>query len=212
MSSLAFIGAGGHAKSTLSLAREVFETVQIAGYFSLRASEHGELSKCEFFADLSEFAKLATKSRLVNGLGLSPGLKARTQQFVELVNMGFNTPNLISPRASLWSSLPIDFGIQVFPGAFIGNSVKISANVVIGVNAVIEHDISLDEGCFVGPGATLLGGVRVGPNSLIGAGATILHGIKIGEGVTVGAGAVVTKDVQDGDTCVGIPSKSKLRE
>lgn len=212
MNSLALLGAGGHAASCLALAREVFGTVQISGYVSLKASKQGELSRLEFFVELSEFKKLAENSLLVNGLGLSPGLSARTEQFLDLVSSGFIAPNLVSPRANLWSTLPVDQGIQVFPGAFIGSSAEISSNAVISVNAIVEHDTSLAEGCFIGPGAILLGGVRVGPNSLIGAGATVLPGVKLGKGVTVGAGAVITKDVQDGGTLIGVPGKSNLRE
>lgn len=207
MNSLAFLGAGGHASSTLALAREVFGSAQVSGYVSLNASRQGEFSRSKFFTELSEFKKLAATSLLVNGLGLSPGLKARTEQFVDLLSAGFTAPNLVSARANLWSTLGVDLGIQVFPGAFIGNSAVISSNAVIGVNAIVEHDTSLGEGCFVGPGAILLGGVRVGSNSLIGAGATILPGVKLGVGVSVGAGAVITKDMRDGETRIGNPAK-----
>ena len=211
MNSLAFLGAGGHASSSLALAREVFGSAQVSGYVSLNASTQEEFSSSKFFTELSEFKKLAADSFLVNGLGLSPGLTARTEQFVDLMSAGFPAPNLVSARANLWSTLGVDLGIQVFPGAFIGNSAEVSFNTVIGVNAVVEHDTSLGEGCFVGPGAILLGGVRVGPNSLIGAGATILPGVKIGAGVTVGAGAVITRDVQDFETRIGVPGQSNRR-
>ena len=211
MNSLAFLGAGGHASSSLALAREVFGSAQVSGYVSLNASTQEEFSSSKFFTELSEFKKLAANSFLVNGLGLSPGLTARTELFVDLISDGFTAPNLISARANLWSTLGVDLGIQVFPGAFIGNSAEISPNAVIGVNAIVEHDTSLGEGCFVGPGAILLGGVRVGPNSLIGAGATILPGVKLGSGITVGAGAVITDDVKDGETRIGVPGKSHRR-
>lgn len=211
MNNFAFLGSGGHASSALTLAREVFESVEVTGYLSFRPSEQEAFSSSEFFSELVEFKKLVGLSRLVNGLGLSPGLKARTEQFLALTELGFTAPNVVSLRANLWSSLPLDSGIQVYPGAFLGNSVKTSSNVVISVNAIVEHDCSLGEGCFVGPGAILLGGARVGPHSLVGAGATILPGINLGEGVTVGSGAVVTKDVPDGETCIGVPGKSSLR-
>ena len=211
MNSLAFLGAGGHAASTLALAREVFGSARVSGYVSLNPSTQGEFCSSKFFTELSEFKKLAANSLLVNGLGLSPGLTVRTEQFVNLTSDGFTAPNLVSARANLWSTLGVDLGIQVFPGAFIGNAAEVSSNTVIGVNAVVEHDTSLGEGCFVGPGAILLGGVRVGPNSLIGAGATILPGVKLGVGVTVGAGAVITKDMRDGETRIGNPAKSNRR-
>ena len=208
MNSLAFLGAGGHASSSLALAREVFGSAQVSGYLSLNASTQEEFSSSKFFSELSEFKKLAANSFLVNGLGLSPGLTARTEQFVDLMSAGFTAPNLVSARANLWSTLGVDLGIQVFPGAFIGNSAKVSSNAVIGVNAVVEHDTWLGEGCFVGPGAILLGGVSVGPNTLIGSGATILPGVKLGAGVKVGAGAVISKDVHDGETRIDETGKS----
>jgi acetyltransferase-like isoleucine patch superfamily enzyme len=52
---------------------------------------------------------------------------------------------------------------------------------------------------------------RVRRGASIGSGATILCGVTIGEGAMVGAGAVVTRDVQDGETVVGVPARVVLR-
>ena len=43
----------------------------------------------------------------------------------------------------------------------------------------------------------------------IGANATIICGVTIGEHAFVAAGAVVTKDVPDGEMCMGVPALVK---
>lgn len=55
---------------------------------------------------------------------------------------------------------------------------------------------------------TLAGIVELGYHVDIGAGAKILGPLTIQNHVRVGANAVVTKDVEEGNTVVGIPAKS----
>jgi acetyltransferase-like isoleucine patch superfamily enzyme len=45
----------------------------------------------------------------------------------------------------------------------------------------------------------------------IGSGAVVLGGVRIGARALVGAGAVVTKDVEAGETVVGVPATPRVR-
>lgn len=67
--------------------------------------------------------------------------------------------------------------------------------------------------CIVGArthiatGVILCGGVKVGELSHVGASAVVRPGIRISARAVVGAGAVVVKDVPDGATVVGDPTR-----
>ena len=102
-----------------------------------------------------------------------------------------------------------------------GIEVPYSAN--IGQNVVFEHqhgivvhgDAVIGDGCIIRQGVTIgnrnldkpFDAPKLGINVNIGAGAKILGGITIGDNANIGANAVVLKDVEEGQTVVGIPAK-----
>ena len=98
----------------------------------------------------------------------------------------------IHPSASIGSSVFLDHATGIVIGAFvtIGNGATILQNVTIG---------RMTEAPDRAP--------RIGRGVYLGGGATILGDIRIGDFARVGAGSVVTRDVPDGCTAVGVPSR-----
>lgn len=101
-------------------------------------------------------------------------------------------------------------GIEIHPGATIGKrffidhgmGVVIGETATIGDNVTIYHDVTLG-------GTSLSKGIRhpqVGNGVIIGAGAQLLGPIKVGDNARVGSNAVVVKDVEAGETVVGVPA------
>jgi acetyltransferase-like isoleucine patch superfamily enzyme len=89
----------------------------------------------------------------------------------------------------------------------IGPEVELGQDCIINTNANVDPESFLESGVEIAPGATLCGLVNVGVNGWVGAGATVLPRIQVGSDATVGAGAVVSKNVERGQTVVGIPAK-----
>ena len=104
-------------------------------------------------------------------------------------------------------------GVEIHPGAKIGKNFFIDhgMGVVIGETAVIGDNVTMYHGVTLG-GTKSFGGKRgkrhptVEDNVVIGAGAQVLGPIVVGNDVKIGANAVVLKDVEDGQTVVGVPA------
>jgi serine O-acetyltransferase len=103
-------------------------------------------------------------------------------------------------------------GIEIHPGAFIGNRVFIDhgMGVVIGETAVVGDGCTIYHGVTLGGTALYKGEKRhptLGRDVVVGAGAKVLGGFEVGDGAKVGSNAVVTKPVPAGATAVGNPAR-----
>merc|ERR1719506_2322422 len=94
------------------------------------------------------------------------------------------------------------FGVDIHPGAVIGNGVMLdhATGIVIGSTAVVGSDVYM------------LHGVTVGARVILGAGCTVLGDVTVADGCTVGALGIVTKDVPEGSTVVGVNNIVKRPE
>ena len=103
-------------------------------------------------------------------------------------------------------------GIEIHPGALIGNRVFLDH----GMGIVIGETAEIGDGCTIYHGVTL-GGTSlykdakrhptVGCNVVVGAGAKVLGGFTVGDGAKIGSNAVLTKPVPAGATAVGNPAR-----
>jgi UDP-2-acetamido-3-amino-2,3-dideoxy-glucuronate N-acetyltransferase len=112
-------------------------------------------------------------------------------------------------------------GSIVHSHVWIGDGVKIGANVKIQAFSFIPAGVEIKDNCFIGPRVTFTNdkyppsngngweGTVVKEGASIGAGSVILPGIMIGKNARIGAGSVVTKDIPDGATAYGNPARVK---
>lgn len=108
---------------------------------------------------------------------------------------------LIVLRYRFWSTITgaeIDLSCQIGGGLLIPhpNGIVIHPSCTIGVNCIIFQQV------------TLAGIIQIGYHVDIGAGAKIIGPLTVQNNARIGANAVVTKDVEEGDTVVGIPARS----
>ena len=102
-------------------------------------------------------------------------------------------------------------GIEIHPGARIGNGVFIDH----GMGVVIGETAEVGDHCLLYQGVTLGGtGKESGKrhptlenNVVVGAGAKVLGALKIGTNTRIGAGSVVVRNVEANCTVVGIPGR-----
>ncbi|MFQ6585401.1 DapH/DapD/GlmU-related protein [Priestia megaterium] len=115
--------------------------------------------------------------------------------------------------------------VLIGEGTIIGRSAVVELNSTIGKNCTIQTlayitgDTNLEDNVFIGPcvsmsndkymgeGNYTLKGPIIKKGAKIGNNSSLLPGITIGRKAIVGAGCVVTKDIDDYQTVVGVPSR-----
>jgi UDP-3-O-[3-hydroxymyristoyl] glucosamine N-acyltransferase LpxD len=73
----------------------------------------------------------------------------------------------------------------------------------------IAHNVRIGNDCLLTAHAELSGGVQVGDRVWIAPGARIREGLVVGSDSIIGMGAIVTKDVEPGQTVMGVPARPR---
>ena len=194
---LVVVGAGGHAKVVMDVAR-------LNGYdefFILDDNKKGQFNDCSIVGTTKEYP-LYLSYNFIIAIGNN---EVREKIADNLKNVHFAT--LIHPSAVVSDRAVISEGTVVFPLAVINSGAIIGKHCIINSGAIVEHDCIIKDFVHVSPNATICGTVVVGKKTHIGAGATVINNLSIADDVVVGAGAVVTKDIDEKGIFVGIPAK-----
>lgn len=114
-------------------------------------------------------------------------------------------------------------GIEIHPGATIGNRVLIDhgMGVVIGETAEVGDDCVLYQGVTLGAGSDARGGAEtrgkkrhptLGKGVVVGSGAEIQGPVIVGDNVRVASGSIVLRDVPSDSVVVGVPGRVIYRD
>lgn len=153
-----------------------------------------------------------------------PAVQERLKDFDYFIGIGNNNPlrrkvyenispvlgqpvNAIHPSAVLSPSVKLKQGLFISANVSINALTTIGMTTVCNTGCVIEHGCTIGDFVFIAPGAVLCGDVTIGDNSFVGANSVIKQGIHIGSNVIIGAGSVIIRDIADGLTVAGNPSR-----
>jgi sugar O-acyltransferase (sialic acid O-acetyltransferase NeuD family) len=199
---LAIIGAGGHARVVLSIARA-------AGFSPIGLVESRPSDATPVTLDgvpvLRSFDALPLHTAVALGIG-DNAARANLLALIRARHPSHELPTLIHPTAHVEPSASLGVGVVVAARAVVGVGASLSEGVLVNTGAIVDHECSLGPCAHLCPGARLAGRVRVGARAMIGLGAVVIQTRSIGDDAVVGAGAVVVADVPPRATAVGVPA------
>ena len=191
-------GAGGHAKTVISLLR-LLDWV-IAGIVDDGVPAGTNVSGIPVLGGAEVLPKLLDDdvTAAVNAVGGIGNYAVRWRIFERLKQYDFNFPTLIHPSAFVEDTAMLADGVQVLAQSYISSESTVGFGTLINAGVVISHDGKIGRCVNLSPGALLAGEVTVQDFAQIGMGATVNLGITIGERARVGNSAVVKGDVPAG--------------
>ena len=200
---LLVIGAGGHARVVIDVARAAgFEPVA-----ALDARQKGAFCNGVEVVGGDEQAEglFETGIRLCTvAIGDN---RLRSKLADRLIAIGFSLPVLRHPSAVVSPSAVIGAGTVVMPLAVVNASATIGRMAIVNTSAVVEHDCAVGDGAHIAPGTRLGGCVRVGTCTLVGIGSAVRPETKIGDFAIIGAGSTVIEDIPDRQVAIGSPAR-----
>ncbi|HYD98276.1 MAG TPA: acetyltransferase [Alphaproteobacteria bacterium] len=205
---LVILGAGGHARVLMEVARRCGRTVAAAS--GLEPARPAWLPDGVAYHAGNEAVRGYAPGavELVNGLGSVGPTAARARLFDLWKAAGYRFATLVHPAAAVaLDGVALGEGVQVMAGAVVQPGCAIGDDCIVNTAAAIDHDCRLGPHCHVAPGAVLSGGVSLGAGVHVGTGARIVQGLAVGDGAVIGAGAAVIRPVPAGRTAVGVPAR-----
>ena len=196
---LIIYGCGGHARSILNTALELYKRDEIV-LVDDNAQVNEKILGCRAEKECNN------KDHLPFIVAVGDNIK-RQQIFDSRCSLGESPVVVISETAMIGIDSKIDKGTFVAKKAYIGPEVQIGKNSIINTGSIIEHETIIGNYTHIAPGVTICGRCKMGNNVLIGAGAIVRDYIQICDNVIVGAGAVVIQDIIEQGTYVGVPAK-----
>lgn len=214
MTKIAVFGAGGFARELAWLISEINETKRTYDFIGYLVSDLDRLtstdSRNEVLGDLSWLdANRDQLQCLALGVG-NPEARLRIAAEVQPKFPEIEWPPLIHPSVRFErESSRIGEGAILCAGVIGTVGLVIEPFTMVNLSCTLGHEAKLGKGSVLNPTVNISGGVELGEGVLVGTGAQILQYVHVGARAAVGAGAVVTKNVDAGQTVVGVPARPK---
>lgn len=210
LNDIVVIGCGGHSRFVISMAldnkfsikglldtkKDFDESETIMGYKVIGSLDLAN----DLYQKGIKYAVIAVGDNIL-----------RENIYQKLIDIGFNTPNIVHSSAYVNDSSSLGEANVIGPNAVIGSKVKIGNNNIINTGAIIEHQSELGNGNHLSLSAVLCGNVSISNNVFIGANSTIIENISISDDVVIGAGTTIIHNIEKkGALMVG--NKARLIE
>jgi sugar O-acyltransferase (sialic acid O-acetyltransferase NeuD family) len=207
-SQFVLLGAGGHARVLVALARAAGHEILGVCDPALAADVVSRWADLDVLGDDSTLERFATdRVALMLGVGQLSGTSLRKHLYTVWRERGYHFPALVHPTAWVAPDVVLNEGVQVMAGAIIQPGCEIGENSIVNTRACIDHDCRIGRNVHVAPGVTLCGSVTVEDSAFIGAGATVIQGVHIGRKALVGAGVTIVRDLRMKATIIGAANR-----
>ena len=207
------VGAGGHGREVMPLARVVLGSEIAAGetelVFAVEGEPNDDVVNGTTVLSLSRFLEIDGERRFNIAIADS---RARARISDLCIEAGASPFDIVAANSIVMPDTEIGEGVMVSPFVLINANVKIGRFFHANAYSRVAHDCVIGDFVTFAPSVSCNGNVSIGDHAYIGAGAIIKPGkagtpLVIGEGAIVGMGAVVTKDVAPYSTVIGNPAR-----
>lgn len=185
MNKLIIIGAGGHGRCCLDIAREKYDEI----IFLDDGLAGQTVNDCKVVGKINEMKKLFPEYL---DIFIAVGNNAfRKQLYNQAKEIGYNIITLISNKATVSKYATIKQGSVIFPHAVIEPNAKIGNNCIICANVTVNHDAIIYDDCLIYSNTVVRPNVIIQELTRIGSNCTITFGKEIKEGSDIKDGEVV---------------------
>jgi len=166
------IGGGGHCASCIDVIEQE-GIYKIAGIVD--KNYDGKSLGYPPLGDDSNLENLKKKfNHVLITIGQIKNVRKRIELYELVKKIGFDTPNIISPRAYISKNSILNEGSIFMHGALINSKVLVGHNCIINTNALIEHDAIIENNCHISTGAIVNGSCIIKEGTFVGSNATIV--------------------------------------
>ncbi len=138
-------------------------------------------------------------------IGYSKMNDNRKKMFDECKKLKLKIYTYISKRAVVYSD-EISEGSMIFPGTFVGPSVKIGICNILHENVYVTHNNEIGEFCYFAGGTMIGGQAIIGNNCFTGMNSTIRNGIKLADRTFIAANSFISRNTKAGLGYIGAPA------
>jgi len=193
---LLLIGGGGHCKSCIDVI-ECQDVFAIAGIIDLDSAKDNVLGY-PFLGGDQDLEHLRSKydyALITIGHILDSSVRARV--YKNLVDIGYQMPAVISPRAYVSKHSTVGSGTIVMHNATLNAGAVVGNNCIINTNSLIEHDAIVGDDCHISTGAIINGDCRIISGTFVGSNAVVKHSAETKKGDFIKAGSLFKGYVND---------------
>lgn len=133
--------------------------------------------------------------------------EARRNVVRQLSARGAEFGTFVHDSVVIGDAVSLARGVIVCPGSVLTSDISLAEHVHVNTNCNIGHDVVVSEYATLSSACNLTGGVVIGEGAFLATAVSIIPGRRIGAGAYVGVGSVVIRNVPDGVTVFGNPSR-----
>jgi sugar O-acyltransferase (sialic acid O-acetyltransferase NeuD family) len=206
------VGAGGHGRQVMPVAKKMLETTESGSDFEIVfVVEFGSTETVNGYPVLTAEDFLARTCKKYFNVSIANSL-ARERVASRFIAGGAEPFSITASNCVTLDNNDIGEGAIFSPFTTVTSNVKIGRFFHANISSYVEHDCQIGDFVTFAPNVHCNGRIVIEDHVYIGAGAIIREGspgkpLVIGRGAVVGMGAVVTRSVEPGITVVGNPAR-----
>lgn len=183
---LVIVGAGGHGRSVLELARSS-GAYDVTAFLDDEQPPGTDILGVPVWGPTSLLDTLT--SRRVQTVHIAIGRNVTRQALCERARSArLVLATLIHPRALVSPSAVLGAGSAVMALAAVGTEATLGEGVIVNAGAVVDHHAQVGAFGHLGASATMAGGTAIGARAWLQAGAALGYGVRLPDDSVVSAG------------------------